>query len=185
MYSITYTFCNAYIMCTLRFVKVYKMWRFTLGDVYVLKTLRFGTLTLCAATLCNITSWWRLRYVVLHYVATSCWPHGCSGCRVDCSLARWGSPAWRRPGWEARLLATSCCCSCWRWRGWRGWGQQMRWGRRVGSCRKQPPSPFFMRLYTYTTYLLPTTYLPTTYYIPREFNDLFGKFAQHFSIECC
>jgi hypothetical protein len=29
---------------------------FTLCDVYVLKTLPFGTLTLCAATFCNITS---------------------------------------------------------------------------------------------------------------------------------
>ncbi len=48
-------FCNAYIMCTLRFVTVYIWWRCTLCDVYVLKTLRFGTITLCAATLCNIT----------------------------------------------------------------------------------------------------------------------------------
>ncbi len=42
-------------------------------DVYVLKTLRFGTLTLCAATFCNIT----LRHVTFTlccftgYVATS------------------------------------------------------------------------------------------------------------------
>jgi hypothetical protein len=35
----------------------------TLCDVYVLKTLRFGTLTLCSATFCNITS--RDVYVML------------------------------------------------------------------------------------------------------------------------
>ncbi len=51
-----HTFCNAYVHFTFcnskRIVTLYVMWR----DVYVLKTLRFGTLTLCAATFCNITS---------------------------------------------------------------------------------------------------------------------------------
>jgi hypothetical protein len=49
-------FCNAYVMCTSHFVMVFILWRCTLWYVYVLKTLRFGTLTLCAATFCNITS---------------------------------------------------------------------------------------------------------------------------------
>ncbi len=43
-------------MCTLDFVMVYVLWRCTLCEVYVLKTLRFGTLTLCAATFCNSAS---------------------------------------------------------------------------------------------------------------------------------
>jgi hypothetical protein len=51
-----HTFCNAYVMCTLDFVMVYVLWRCTLCEVYVLKTLRFGTLTLCAATFCNSAS---------------------------------------------------------------------------------------------------------------------------------
>jgi hypothetical protein len=43
-------------MCTLHFAMAYVLLHCTLCDVYVLKTLRFGTLTLCAATFCNITS---------------------------------------------------------------------------------------------------------------------------------
>ncbi len=50
------TFCNSYVMCTLHIVMLYVLWLCTLCDVYVLKNLRFGTLTLCAATFCNITS---------------------------------------------------------------------------------------------------------------------------------
>jgi hypothetical protein len=46
------TLCNAHFT----FVTVYILLRCTLCDVYVLKTLRFGTLKLCAATFCNITS---------------------------------------------------------------------------------------------------------------------------------
>ncbi len=95
------------------------------------------------------------------------WPHGCSGCRADCSLARWVSLAWRRPGSEARLLATSCCCSCWMWRGWRK-GQQMRWGRRAGSCiESNHPLPFFHE----TTYLLPTYYLLPTCLLPTTYRE--------------
>jgi hypothetical protein len=37
-------------MCTLHFVMVYVLWRCTLCDVYVLKTLCFGTRTLCHVT---------------------------------------------------------------------------------------------------------------------------------------
>jgi hypothetical protein len=47
---------NAYVMCTLHVVMVYVLWRCTLCDIYVLKTLGFGTLTLSAATFCNIIS---------------------------------------------------------------------------------------------------------------------------------
>ncbi len=51
---------NAYptasVMCTLHFVMVYVLWRCTLCDIYVLKNLRFETLTLCATTFFNITS---------------------------------------------------------------------------------------------------------------------------------
>ncbi len=43
-----------------------------LSDVYVLKTLHFGTLTLCAATFCNITSSDVYVYV---YVAMGCEQH--------------------------------------------------------------------------------------------------------------
>ncbi len=56
-------FCNASVMCTLRFVTVYVMWRCTLCDVYVLEllrcmqlrfvTLRHVTFTLCCFTLCR------------------------------------------------------------------------------------------------------------------------------------
>ncbi len=53
-------------MFTLLFVTVYVLWRCTLCDVHVLKTLCFGTLTLCAATFCNITSC--DVYVMLLYV---------------------------------------------------------------------------------------------------------------------
>jgi hypothetical protein len=42
-----HTFCNTYLICVVRC---------SLYDVYVLKILCFGTLTLCAATFCNITS---------------------------------------------------------------------------------------------------------------------------------
>jgi hypothetical protein len=43
-----------------------------LCDVYVLKTLCFGTLTLCAATFCNITSCGVSPLcVALRYVATT------------------------------------------------------------------------------------------------------------------
>jgi hypothetical protein len=45
-----------YVSVTKRFVTVYVLWRCTLCTVYVLKTLSFGTLTLCAARFCNITS---------------------------------------------------------------------------------------------------------------------------------
>ncbi len=48
------TLCT--VIVTKPFVTVYILWRCTLCDVYVLKTLRFGTLMLCAATFCNITS---------------------------------------------------------------------------------------------------------------------------------
>jgi hypothetical protein len=53
----------------------YVLWRCTLCDVYVLKTLCFGTLTLCAAKFCNHYIMWRLRYVALRYAATFkyCW----------------------------------------------------------------------------------------------------------------
>jgi hypothetical protein len=65
-----------YVMRSLHFVTVYVLWRCTLRDVYVLKTLRFGTLcmqlrfvtlphvtfTLCCFTLCSnipsLTSPW-------------------------------------------------------------------------------------------------------------------------------
>ncbi len=50
-------FCNGYVMCTLHFVMLYVLWRCTLCDVYVLKTFRFGTFTLCAPTFCNIKSY--------------------------------------------------------------------------------------------------------------------------------
>ncbi len=69
-------FCNTYVMCTLHFVMVYVLWRCTLCDVYVLKTLRFETLTLCAAASYVLQYYvmWRLHYVALHYVTTShCW----------------------------------------------------------------------------------------------------------------
>ncbi len=59
-------------MCTLHFVMVHILWCCTLCDVYVLKTLCFGTLMLCAATFCNITSC--DVYVALRYVATSYYP---------------------------------------------------------------------------------------------------------------
>ncbi len=53
----------------------YVLWRCTLCDVYVLKTLHFGTLALCAPTFCNNYVMWRLRYVALRYAATFkyCW----------------------------------------------------------------------------------------------------------------
>ncbi len=51
-----HTFCNPYVMWTLHFEMLYILWCCRLCEVYVLKTLRFGTLTLCAATFCNITS---------------------------------------------------------------------------------------------------------------------------------
>ncbi len=68
MYSVTkHTACTAhYVIITKRFVTVYILWHCTLFDIYVLKTLRFGTLTLCAATFCNITSC--DVYVMLLYV---------------------------------------------------------------------------------------------------------------------
>ncbi len=43
-------------MHRLDFVMVYLLWRCTLCEVYVLKTLHFGTLTLCAATFYNSAS---------------------------------------------------------------------------------------------------------------------------------
>jgi hypothetical protein len=45
-----HTFCNAYVICTVHFVMVYILSVSMFCDVYVLKTLRFGTLTLCAPT---------------------------------------------------------------------------------------------------------------------------------------
>ncbi len=63
------TFGNAFVMYTLRFLMISVLWRCTLCDVYVLKTLRFGTLTLCAATFCNTTSC--NVYVMLLYVIGS------------------------------------------------------------------------------------------------------------------
>jgi hypothetical protein len=60
-------FFKAYVMCTSHFVMVMVLWRCTLCDVYVLKTLRFGTFTLCAATFCpNIAS--LDIYIMLLYV---------------------------------------------------------------------------------------------------------------------
>ncbi len=50
----------------LHFVMVYVLSRCTLCDIYVLKSLCFGTLTLCVATFCNITSC--DVYVMLLYV---------------------------------------------------------------------------------------------------------------------
>jgi hypothetical protein len=57
------TFSAHYQIVTKRFVNVYVLWRCTLCDVYVLKILRFGTLTLralrhvkfmlCCFTLCS------------------------------------------------------------------------------------------------------------------------------------
>ncbi len=46
------------------------LWRCTLCNIYVMKTLRFGTLTLCSYVLQHYVMW-RLRYVALRYVATS------------------------------------------------------------------------------------------------------------------
>ncbi len=60
-----------YVLCTLRFVTVCVLWCCTLCDVYVLKTVRFGTLTLCAATFCNITSCDVYVMLLYIYVATS------------------------------------------------------------------------------------------------------------------
>ncbi len=75
-YSVTKRTASQTVKCTLhkRFVTVYNLWRCTFCDVYVLKTLRFGTLTLCAATFCNITSC--DVYVMLLYVM---YQHPCRG----------------------------------------------------------------------------------------------------------
>ncbi len=59
-YSVTKRTASQNVKCTLcnvhfTFVTVSILWRCTLCDVHVLKTLRFGTLILCAATFCNIT----------------------------------------------------------------------------------------------------------------------------------
>jgi hypothetical protein len=61
MYSITKRTASQnvkshYVIITKHFVTVYILWRCMLCDVYVLKTLHFGTLTLCAAMVFNITS---------------------------------------------------------------------------------------------------------------------------------
>jgi hypothetical protein len=60
-YSVTKRTASQNVKCTLcnhykSFVTVYILRRCTLCDIYVLKTLHVGTLTLCAATFCNITS---------------------------------------------------------------------------------------------------------------------------------
>ncbi len=60
-YSVTKRTASQNVKCTLckhykRFVTGYILWCSTLCDLYVLKTLRCGFLTLCAATFCNITS---------------------------------------------------------------------------------------------------------------------------------
>jgi hypothetical protein len=60
-YSVTKCTASQNVKCTLcnvhfTFVTVFVLSRCSLCDVYVLKTLRFGTPTLCAATFCNIMS---------------------------------------------------------------------------------------------------------------------------------
>ncbi len=67
MYSVTKRTASQNVMCTLckvhfMFVKVYILWRCTLFDVYVLKTLCFGTLTLCCV---------QLRFVTLRHVTST------------------------------------------------------------------------------------------------------------------
>jgi hypothetical protein len=62
MYSVTKNTASEkvlsahYVIFTKLFVIVFVLSRCTLCDVYVLKTLHFGTPMLCAATFCNITS---------------------------------------------------------------------------------------------------------------------------------
>ncbi len=117
-YSVTYTFCNAYVMCTLRFVTVYKMWRCTLGDVYVLEllhcvqlryvTLRHVTFTLCCFTLCsNIPL--RMLPDLMDVVAVGRTAHWRGG---------WpwpgGGRAGRRGCWRPRAVAAVGGRGCWR-----------------------------------------------------------------------
>jgi hypothetical protein len=70
-YSVTKLQCHKtlsaqYVIVTKNFVTVYVLWRCWLCDVFVLKTLSYGTLTLCAAKFCNFTSC--DVYVMLLYV---------------------------------------------------------------------------------------------------------------------
>ncbi len=92
-YSVIKRTASQNVKCALRkrFVTVYVLWHCTLCDIYIFKTLRFGTLTLCAATLYKIMSCYVLRYVALRYVATSL--------RGRSPRCPWGSCA-RSPGWS-------------------------------------------------------------------------------------
>jgi hypothetical protein len=58
MYSVTKRTSSQNVKCSLQkhSVTVYVWGSCALCDIYVLKTLRFGTITLCAAMFCNITS---------------------------------------------------------------------------------------------------------------------------------
>ncbi len=94
-----------YVSITKRFITVYVLWRCTLCDVYDLKTFRFGTLTLCEATFCNIMwmrsslvwmrsslVWMRSSLVVR---ASDCQCTSCNGPGFDPSIRRhsgiWGA----------------------------------------------------------------------------------------------
>ncbi len=88
-------------------------WRCTLCNIYVMKTLRFGTLTLCSYVLQHYVMW-RLRYVALRYVATSvnhvldsAWtPHDLNplaGCSGRLFLVK-------RPTWWAKRVG-GCVCA--------------------------------------------------------------------------
>jgi hypothetical protein len=65
-YSVTTNVKCALLNCYTTFCNGIPFVRLTLCDVYVLKTLRFEILTLCAATFCNITSCGV--YVMLLYI---------------------------------------------------------------------------------------------------------------------
>ncbi len=79
-----------YVIVTKRFVTVYVLWRCTLCDVNVLKTLRFQTLALCAATFCNITSCHI--YIMLLYVIPRFMTHGRDllSSQKICKYGLWG-----------------------------------------------------------------------------------------------